>query len=381
MAYFHRMEGQRSQQGRTTPRARYQEDLAGEDFLEDDAQQHAVNALDDLHRRILNTPPPKRGLARWWAERRGHVQKAPTGLYLWGGVGRGKTYLMDLFYECLPVSLPKRRVHFHRFIKSAHERLNQLNQQPDPLYVIAEEWAQQARVLCFDEFLVGDIGDAMILSGLLHGLDAKGVTLVATSNVPPSELYADGLQRQRFEPAIELLEARTEIFNVDGGVDYRLRLLSRAPIYHVPNDQAATAALAQAFDALCPDSDPRHSVLEINHRDIPVRGLGDGGLWCDFDALCEGPRGQEDYIEIARQFHTVLISGVPIMDREREDAARRFIALVDEFYDRGVNLIISATAHPDWLYRGFRQSFEFRRTVSRLQEMQSHDYLATPHRP
>ena len=365
----------------TTPRERYQADLDSGDFLDDAEQRVAVEALDDLYHALLEVPEPPGGLRGWWARRRGEAGAGPTGLYLWGGVGRGKTYLMDTFFECLPPTVGKRRAHFHRFMQSAHERLRVLRDQSDPLRRLASEWAADTRVICFDEFFVSDIADAMILSGLLHGLIEEGVTLVATSNVPPEGLYEGGLQRERFLPAIDLLQRHTQVMNVDGGTDYRLRLLSRAPIYHVPPDAAAEAALAAAFEQLCPEREHAEPVLRINHREIPARGVGDGVLWCGFDALCEGPRSQEDYIEIARQFHTVLISGVPILDREREDAARRFIALVDEFYDRGVKLLISAMADIDWLYRGMRLRFEFRRTVSRLQEMQSHEYLATPHRP
>jgi len=366
----------------TTPSARYQVDLESGDFLADPAQQAAIEALDALHQRLVHPPPTPRlrGLRGWWA-RRGGPPPAEPGLYLWGGVGRGKTYLMDTFYECLPAPISKRRVHFHRFMKSAHERLRALRQQQDPLRQIASEWAADARVLCFDEFFVSDITDAMILSGLLHGLVEEGVTLVATSNVPPARLYHDGLQRERFLPAIQLLEDHTRVLNVDGGTDYRLRRLSRAPIYHVPADERAEVAMATAFEELSPDRDHDGSELEINHRVIPTRAVGDGVLWTDFSALCEGPRSQDDYIEIARQFHTVLISRIPVLDREREDAARRFIALVDEFYDRSVKLVISATADIEWLYRGYRLRFEFRRTASRLRAMQTHDYLATAHRP
>ena len=365
----------------TTPRDRYQSDLASGDFIDDAEQRIAVDALDALYHVLLDPPEPAGGLRGWWARRRGEAVAGPTGLYLWGGVGRGKTYLMDTFFECLPATVGKRRAHFHRFMQSAHERLRVLRDQHDPLRRLASEWAADTRVICFDEFFVSDIADAMILSGLLHGLIEEGVTLVATSNVPPEGLYAGGLQRERFLPAIDLLERHMAVMNVDGGTDYRLRLLTRASIYHVPPDARAEAALAEAFERLCPERDHAEPVLRLNHREIPARGVGDGVLWCGFDALCEGPRSQDDYVEIARQFHTVLISGVPILDREREDAARRFIALVDEFYDRGVKLIVSAMADIDWLYRGMRLRFEFRRTVSRLQEMQSHEYLGTPHRP
>jgi cell division protein ZapE len=365
----------------TTPSIRYEADLAGGDFVDDPAQRAAVEALDALQAALQDQPPPATGLRGWWQRRRGAAPAAVPGLYLWGGVGRGKTYLMDTFYECLPASIPRRRVHFHRFMQSAHYRLRWLREQPDPLRTLAAEWAGEARVLCFDEFFVSDIADAMILSGLLHGLIDEGVTLVATSNLPPDGLYPGGLQRDRFLPAIDLLERHLQVMNVDGGTDYRLRLLSRAPVYHVPADAHARTALAETFERLSPERDHETDGLAINQRDIPVLALGDGVLWVRFGALCEGPRSADDYVEIARRFHTVLISDVPIMDRDREDAARRFAAMVDEFYDRGVKLIISATAEPEWLYRGRHLHFEFRRIISRLREMQSREYLALPHRP
>jgi len=365
----------------TTPSARYAADLTDGGFLEDSAQQAAVVALDQLYHQLLAERGKSSHGLKGLFSRRSRQPSVVSGLYLWGGVGRGKTYLMDTFYECLPASIGKRRAHFHRFMQSAHERLRVLREQPDPLRRLADEWSQEVRVLCFDEFFVSDIADAMILSGLLHGLVEAGVTLVATSNVSPSGLYEGGLQRERFLPAIDLLERTTRVLNVDGGTDYRLRLLSRAPIYHVPADARAEAAMANTFEQLCPEREHAEPVLTINHREIPARGLGDSVLWAGFEALCEGPRNTDDYVEIARQFHTVLISGVPILDREREDAARRFIALVDEFYDHGVKLILSATADVDWLYRGYHLRFEFRRTVSRLQEMQSYEYLGSPHRP
>ena len=364
-----------------TPKSRYQADLDSGDFVDDEAQREAVEALDALHAALLARPPRHSGWRGWWDRRRGKPADRIPGLYLWGGVGRGKTYLMDTFYECLPATIGKRRVHFHRFMQSAHHRLRRLREQPDPLRSLAAEWAADLQVLCFDEFFVSDIGDAMILSGLLHGLIDEGVTLVATSNIPPDGLYADGLQRDRFVPAIQLLERNLQVINVDGGVDYRLRVLSRAPIYYAPADDRAEAALAETFERMCPERDREVPELSINQRDISVRALGDGVLWCRFNALCEGPRSADDYVEIARRFHTVILSDVPVLDRERENAARRFVALVDEFYDRSVNLIISAIAEIEWLYRGRYLDFEFRRIISRLREMQSHEYLALPHRP
>lgn len=364
-----------------TPKVRYQQDVQEAGFVQDPAQEAAIEALTDLHAQLLATPsaPAAKGRVRRLLRKRSASTAVP-GLYLWGGVGRGKTYLMDLFYECLPPE-QRRRLHFHRFMKAAHARLRTLRDQEDPLNLLAKEWASEARVLCFDEFFVSDIADAMILSGLLHGLVESGVTLVATSNVPPADLYADGLQRERFLPAIALLEEHTELLNVDGGVDYRLRLLSRAPVYYAPANAKTDEHLAKTFEALSPKREHTAPVIEINGREIKARGVGDGVLYASFNALCQSPRSADDYIELAKQFHTVLLANVPIMDHDCDDAARRFIALVDEFYDRSVKLIISASAEIDLLYRGYRLDFEFRRTLSRLQEMQSHDYLALAHRP
>ncbi len=366
----------------TSPRERYQRDLRRPGFVRNVAQARAVEHLQDLYERLSREPAVETdGVQGWWNRVRGVRPEPERGLYLWGGVGRGKTYLVDAFFECLPFA-EKRRLHFHRFMREVHGRLRHLREQEDPLARVAEEWAADTRVLCFDEFFVSDIGDAMILSGLLRGLFANGVTLVATSNIPPDDLYRDGLQRARFLPAIELLKQRVDVLNIDGGEDYRLRFLEQAEIYHAPLDEAADRVLADNFEHVCPDCDnvEHDTELEIESRRIPVRRLSDGVVWFDFAAICDGPRGQADYIEIARQFHTVLVSGVPVFRREQEDQARRFISLVDEFYDRGVKLILSAEDEIDELYQGRRLAFEFRRTVSRLTEVQSRDYLGLPHR-
>jgi cell division protein ZapE len=299
---------------------------------------------------------------------------------MWGGVGRGKTYLMDLFFESLPED-KRLRLHFHRFMRKVHQDLNQLQGQKNPLDLVAANFARETQVLCFDEFFVSDITDAMILAGLLEGLVKRGVSLVATSNVEPDHLYENGLQRKKFLPAIALLNQHTEVLNVDGGTDYRLRVLELAEIYHSPLDEAADKGLMNSFRSLSPDAGESDIDLEIEGRSIRARCSGDGVVWFDFTALCEGPRSQNDYIELARLYQTVLISSVPLFNSEKEDQARRFISLVDEFYDRNVKLILSASVPIESLYEGSRLTFEFQRTASRLWEMQSHEYLAREHRP
>ncbi len=287
---------------------------------------------------------------------------------------------MDVFYDSLPFA-EKRRMHFHRFMRYTHQELRSLQGTPNPLIQVAKNFARSARVLCFDEFFVSDITDAMILAGLLDALFAEGVVLVATSNVEPKNLYKDGLQRSKFLPAIALLEQQTEIVNVDGGVDYRLRALESAELFHYPLDPAADISLAKSFAAISPDEGKDDVSLEIEGREIFARRCGDGVVWFDFPAICEGPRSQNDYIEVAMMFQTVLISNVPIFTAKKEDAARRFISLVDEFYDHNVKLILSAETTILELYQGERLTFEFERTASRLQEMQSHDYLTHEHLP
>jgi len=365
--------------GGNSPLARWKADLAA-GFEYDAAQEQAVEALDELHHALCQHRPG-------WLERLRSGLFGPsrdlspvTGLYLWGGVGRGKTHLVDLFHDSLPFP-QKRRLHFHRFMRQAHEGLKRFGDRQDPLEAVADEVARDTRVLCFDEFFVSDVADAMILGTLMGALFRRGVTLVATSNIPPDRLYEGGLQRQRFLPAIDAIKRHTRIMNVDSGVDYRLRVLEKAEIYHAPLDAEADERLRDSFSRLAPDGRYDLDSLAIEGREIPVIADGDGVAWFDFPALCEGPRSQNDYMELAREYHTVLIANVPVMDRTRENAARRFIALVDEFYDRNVKLIVSAEAEPETLYQGQRLRFEFQRTISRLQEMQTREYLALPHLP
>jgi cell division protein ZapE len=358
-----------------TPLARYHAEIERLGWSRDPDQEAVARRLDELHRRLLVAPPRRRALFR-----RARPVTPERGLYLWGDTGRGKTWLVDLFYKCLPFPGKLRR-HFHRFMADVHEELKDLRAHADPLAQVADRLTGRARVICFDEFFVSDIADAMILGTLFERLFARGVTLVATSNVPPGELYRDGLQRARFLPAIALLEAHTEVLQVGGETDYRFRLLERAEIYHAPLDEAAEAGLAAYFDAAAPEDTRNRGPLRVLGRDIPVRCRADGVAWFDFGAICGGPRSQADYIEIARSFHTVLVAGVPQFTPATENEARRFIALVDEFYDRSVKLILSAAVPLESLYRGSRLAFEFRRTASRLEEMQSRSYLAAPHLP
>ncbi|MGH8371820.1 MAG: cell division protein ZapE [Gammaproteobacteria bacterium] len=358
-----------------TPRQRYEADLKKPGFVKDPAQAHAVAALELLYQHLLKRPP-----LSWWRRLLGQTQAPLKGLYLWGSVGRGKTWLMDCFFECLPYA-EKRRLHFHRFMQMVHEQLKSLKEQEDPLKLVARDFSSRAQVLCFDEFFVSDIADAMLLGRLFDYLFQDGVTLVATSNVAPDNLYRDGLQRERFLPAIKLLKQHTHVLNVNGSTDYRLRHLEQTKLFYTPSGTEADAHLNAFFARLTGDVPAETGPLAINHREIPVREAVDGVAWFDFDALCDGPRGTEDYIELARSFHTILISGIPICTRDLEDQARRFIALVDEFSDRKVKLAVSAATPLTGLYSGKRLSFEFQRTASRLQEMQSHTYLSLPHLP
>lgn len=369
-----------------SPQARYEQDLARPDFHRDPAQQMAVQHLQRLYEALVADWQESRRSSLWgglvkrfWGDK---DTEAVRGLYFWGGVGRGKTYLMDSFYESLPFS-HKMRSHFHRFMRRVHAELKKLDGQKNPLTKVADIIAAEARVICFDEFYVSDITDAMILGSLMRELFARGVTLVATSNRVPDDLYKDGLQRARFLPAIELLKKHTLVVNVDGGVDYRLRALEQAELYHSPLGESAEASLRRSFDSLLPAKVAvRAQVdLEVEGRLIRARFEAEDLVWFDFNDLCDGPRSQNDYIALACEYHTVLLSNIPALGLAKDDQARRLINLVDEFYDRQVKLIVSAEKPLGELYSGGKLEFEFQRTVSRLLEMQSHEYLAKPHRP
>jgi cell division protein ZapE len=310
------------------------------------------------------------------------------GLYLWGGVGRGKSFLMDGFYECLPVA--KQRLHFHRFMQDIHHRMRELQGQEDPLILIARDLGRQIKLLCLDEFQVTDITDAMLMRRLLEGLFENGVVLITTSNLPPDDLYKHGLQREQFLPAIDLLKRRLEVVNVDAGIDYRLRVLEQAGVYHHPLTAQSDERMAAEFESIASDVGEADVALDIESRVVRARRVCRGVAWFEFEELCDGPRGQADYIELARRYHTVLLSNVYRLRPSKLDVARRFTWLVDEFYDRKVKLVISAEAPAHELFevgasgdaflRNLNTSF-VDRTVSRLIEMQTHEYLALPHLP
>ncbi len=366
-----------------TPIQRYHEDLDRPDFMPDAAQKMAVSKLQQLYDSLVEHQHATPSLANKLVSLLKKPEIKPVkGLYFWGGVGRGKTYLMDNFYESLPFDR-KMRSHFHRFMKRVHQELKTLHNEKNPLETVAERIANDAQVICFDEFFVSDITDAMILATLLDGLFRRGVTLVTTSNIVPDGLYKDGLQRARFLPAIALLNEHTEVVNVDGGTDYRLRSLEQAQLYYSPLGDDADKSLYQRFYSLVPDKEEiaEQLSLDVEGRQISSRYHAEDVVWFEFDALCDGPRSQNDYIELAKEFHAVVLSNVPEMTAQYESQARRFINLVDEFYDRSVKLIVSAEKPLHELYSGTRLAFEFERTVSRLLEMQSHEYLARPHKP
>ncbi|MBI4756319.1 MAG: cell division protein ZapE [Betaproteobacteria bacterium] len=324
------------------------------------------------------------GLIAFKAARRNRVRKLlvhpplPRGIYFWGGVGRGKSLLLDCFFAAVPYQR-KRRVHFHAFMQEIHEALRHHKSEADPLLRVAEGIAVQTRLLCFDEFHVSDIADAMILGRLLEALFERGVVFCMTSNYPPDGLYPNGLQRANFLPTIELLKHRLEVVEIDGGTDYRLRALERADVYHVPADATVERNMARTFAEIAGGGGHERDI-EILGRTLPVRRRAPGVIWFDFSVLCGGPRSQNDYLEIARRFHTVFLSGVPAMTPEMAGEARRFTWLADVFYDHRVKLVIAADLAAENLYRQGTQAHEFARTVSRLVEMRTHDYLASVHR-
>ena len=350
--------------------ALYEESLAKRGFVSDPAQWRAVERLQRLYEEW----------SAYKARRNTALKRLlvhpglPKGVYLWGPVGRGKSFLMDAFYRRVPL-VRKRRVHFHPFMREIHRELDELRGTEDPLAAVAERTARRHRLICFDEFHVADIADAMILGRFLEQVMDRGVEFVMTSNYHPDALYPNGLQRERFLPAIELIKARLDIVGVDNGTDYRRLKMERTKAYHIGDD----AALGQIFDELR-DVEEERQPLDVEGRSIPYRKRAGGLVWFDFDVLCGGPRSYADYVDLAKRFHTVMLSGVPRMSAKDSDAARRFTWLVDVFYDDRVNLIVSAAAEPEDLFTTGEQSAEFQRTVSRLHEMRTVEYLRTERR-
>jgi cell division protein ZapE len=360
--------------------ARLRDETAAQRLEFDPGQLEVAARLDDLSLRLTQQSQSLKAKVRSQLRRLSASETPVRGMYLWGGVGLGKTMLMDFFYSSLPPQLGE-RTHFYRFMRQVHAQLRKIKQRADPLDTVAEQLAARIRVLCLDEFFVLDIADAMILAGLFEGLFRRGVTLVATSNIAPQDLYQDGLQRQRFLPAIDLIESHMDVVHLQGLVDYRLRELEQAPTYLDSGLPGSAAQLKQRFAALAGGAVLGPSTLSVEDRPIKAKATAPGMAWFDFKDICEGPRSQNDYIELARLYHTVFISNVPQFTRNDDNAARRFIMLIDEFYDRNVNVVISAAAAPGSLYHGERLQAEFSRAASRLVEMQTQHYLAGQHRP
>ena len=348
----------------------YRQHLEKRGFLPDPSQQRAVERLQQLYEE-WSAYKNRRSSAL----KRLVVKPAlPKGVYLWGAVGRGKSFLMDSFYLCLPV-VRKRRVHFHHFMREIHREMNELKGSEDPIAEVAARTARRYRLVCFDEFHVSDIADAMILGRFLDQVMNRGVVFCMTSNYPPGELYPNGLQRERFMPAIALIKERLDVIEVDNGTDYRRLKMERLKVYHVGGD----GEFARIFDEL-KDVEEEKQPLDVEGRAIPYRKRAGGLVWFDFQVLCGSARSYADYVDLSRRFHTVMLSGVPKMSPKNADAARRFTWLVDVFYDDRVNLVVSAEALPEELFTEGEHSAEFQRTVSRLHEMQSVDYLRAERR-
>ena len=345
----------------------------------DHAQQHIAGLLSDLGNALVEYERMP-SIQRWFHQiRKGKSNLVQIkGLYLWGGVGRGKTFLMDLFVDWLPIDR-KRRLHFHHFMQLIHHQLAELEGQTNPLKEIAKQFSAQTKVLCFDEFFVSDIGDAMILAELLDALFERGLVLIATSNTAPQDLYENGLQRDRFKPAIALLEQHTDVVEIGGDLDYRLEMLHQGEIFRLTYP-ASKESIEKDQQMLLQGSKLNSDHVVVNDREIATVFQGEGMAAFTFDELCNTPRNAEDYIELARIYHTIVLYDIPIMDANLESAARRFVALIDEFYDRNVNVIFYAEAPIVSLYQGDLLATPFERTISRVIEMQSDNHLAAAHR-
>ena len=355
-------------------RQAYEKELLLRGYESDPAQWRAIDALERCAQEWDSYQSQNSNTVRKFFTK----PVLPRGVYMHGGVGRGKSFLMDCFFSAVTIQ-NKTRLHFHEFMREVHRELAALQGTVNPLTELGKRMAKRYQLICFDEFHVADITDAMILHRLLSSLFENGVSFVTTSNFKPDDLYPDGLQRDRVLPAIELLKERLEVISVDNGIDYRRRTLDRLQLYHCPMGPDADAAMTDAFNRLVSGPD-EGNLLHIEAREITCKRRAGGVVWFDFRALCGGPRSQNDYLEIASQFHTVLLSNVPCMPPRLASEARRFTWLIDVLYDRRVKLILSAEVQPENLYTQGPLSHEFPRTISRLHEMQSAEFLALPHR-
>lgn len=358
-----------------TPLQRYQAAIATDEFNHDPIQEKAMTYLDGVYYQLIENSKEKKGLFGFFKSQ----PVPPKGLYMWGGVGRGKTWMMDMFFESVPLQR-KMRMHFHHFMQRVHKELNKLQGSSDPLEKVADIIHDEAVLICFDEFFVSNVSDAMILGDLFTMLFKRGITLVATSNIEPSGLYKDGLHRDRFMPAVTELEKHTTVMNIDSGIDYRLRLLQQAELYKSPLTKENSHWLANRFVSLANNQKISKEPITINGREIKINARTKTVLYCDFRQLCMEPRSANDFIEISNNFSTVLVDNVPELTDVLRDPTRRFIYLVDEFYDRRVKLLVRAEQSILDLYQGEKLAFEIERTRSRLLEMQSEDYLKLEHR-
>ena len=357
-----------------SPAERYAKAISSGQFMPDDAQAQAVHELNRTWEELVNRYKSSKK-----AFRRFRRQTAPKGVYMWGGVGRGKTWLMDQFFDSIPFRR-KTRMHFHHFMQFVHKELNRNSGQQNPLDIVADQIYKEAVVICFDEFFVSNVTDAMILSDLFQKLFSRGITLVATSNIAPDGLYKNGIHRDRFIPTIEMVKKNCAVLNVDAGVDYRLRVLKQAQLFKSPLSHDNQVWMAQRFTALTQSQTVSDEPITINKRMVETLGHTEDVLWCEFSELCMKPRSPSDFIEIANIYNTVLVSNVPNLNDYLSEGTRRFIYLVDEFYDRGVKLLLTSEATIIELYSGEKLAFEIERTRSRLLEMQSDDYLQSAHR-
>ncbi|NOY66786.1 MAG: cell division protein ZapE [Gammaproteobacteria bacterium] len=356
-----------------TPLELYQENLLKEDFKEDKAQRITVEHTQRLYDELITFKENDGIFSRFF-----HKQETIHGLYLWGGTGRGKTYLIDSFYSCLPFK-EKFRTHFHSFMRDIHSQIQQLPKTSNPLDIVASKLATKMRLLCLDEFHIHDIGDAMIMAGLLKAMYQHGITLVATSNISIDDLYKNGIQRELFMSTIEFLKQHNTELDMGHGTDYRFRILEKNGTYFINKDHSDNAFLQKQMDAVAPCRTKTNRQIKVNSRLIDYVAMADDVIWFDFDAICNTPRSDSDYISIAEQFHTVLLGNLPVIKEGHDNIAKRFIHLIDALYDHNVKCIISAADSPENLYQGRLLSMAFGRTISRLTEMGSLAYLSRAH--